>query len=43
MVSGDNYAVSGLFRYMDVYKGIPFAAPPGRFEKPQPHPGWDGG
>ncbi|KAG5272825.1 hypothetical protein AALO_G00169700 [Alosa alosa] len=42
MVSGDNYGVSGLFRYMDVFKGIPFAAPPGRFEKPQPHPGWDG-
>ncbi|XP_062410097.1 bile salt-activated lipase-like [Sardina pilchardus] len=42
MVSGDNYAVSGLFHYMDVYKGIPFAARPGLFEKPQPHPGWDG-
>ncbi|XP_062410096.1 bile salt-activated lipase-like [Sardina pilchardus] len=42
MVSGDNYAVSGLFHYMDVFRGIPFAAPPGRFEKPQRHPGWDG-
>ncbi|KAL2099540.1 hypothetical protein ACEWY4_003934 [Coilia grayii] len=42
MVSGENYAVSGLFHYMDVFRGIPFAAPPGRFEKPQRHPGWDG-
>ncbi|XP_041916235.1 bile salt-activated lipase-like [Alosa sapidissima] len=42
MVSGDNYGVSGLFHYMDVFRGIPFAAPPGRFEKPKPHPGWDG-
>ncbi|XP_062410324.1 bile salt-activated lipase-like [Sardina pilchardus] len=42
MVVGNNKAVSGLFRYVDSFKGIPFAAPPGRFEKPQPHPGWDG-
>ncbi|XP_051955719.1 bile salt-activated lipase-like [Xyrauchen texanus] len=41
MVQGENYAV-GLLRYMDVFKGIPFAATPGRFEKPVPHPGWDG-
>ncbi len=27
---------------MDVFKGIPFAAPPGRLQKPVPHPGWDG-
>ncbi|TNN43545.1 Bile salt-activated lipase [Liparis tanakae] len=32
----------GLFRSVDVFKGIPFAAKPGTFEKPQPHPGWDG-
>ncbi|RVE65407.1 hypothetical protein OJAV_G00116210 [Oryzias javanicus] len=32
----------GLFRTMDVFKGIPFAAAPGRFEKPRPHDGWDG-
>ncbi|XP_030598540.1 bile salt-activated lipase [Archocentrus centrarchus] len=32
----------GLFRSMDVFKGIPFADVPGRFEKPKPHPGWDG-
>ncbi|XP_051960984.1 bile salt-activated lipase-like [Xyrauchen texanus] len=41
MVQGKNRAV-GLLRYMDVFKGIPFAAPPGRFQKPVPHPGWDG-
>nr|QBY97786.1 bile-salt activated lipase [Chelon labrosus] len=32
----------GLFRSMDVFKGIPFADIPGRFEKPKRHPGWDG-
>ncbi|XP_022623734.1 bile salt-activated lipase-like [Seriola dumerili] len=32
----------GLFRSVDVFKGIPFAAKPGTFEKPKPHPGWDG-
>ncbi|XP_016311542.1 bile salt-activated lipase-like [Sinocyclocheilus anshuiensis] len=41
MVQGEKYSV-GLFRYMDVFKGIPFAAPPGRLEKPVPHPGCDG-
>ncbi|XP_034062233.1 bile salt-activated lipase-like [Gymnodraco acuticeps] len=32
----------GFFRSVEVFKGIPFAAKPGTFEKPQPHPGWDG-
>ncbi|KAF6733043.1 Bile salt-activated lipase [Oryzias melastigma] len=32
----------GLLRTMDVFRGIPFAATPGRFEKPKPHAGWDG-
>ncbi|GCC34535.1 hypothetical protein chiPu_0013010 [Chiloscyllium punctatum] len=27
---------------MDVFKGIPFAATPKRFEKAEPHPGWTG-
>lgn len=27
---------------MDVFKGVPFADIPERFEKPKPHPGWDG-
>nr|QGW67275.1 bile-salt activated lipase [Rhamdia quelen] len=41
LVEGKNHGV-GLFRYMDVFKGIPFAAQPGRFQKPTPHPGWNG-
>ncbi|XP_022532355.2 bile salt-activated lipase [Astyanax mexicanus] len=41
MVEGKSNGV-GLFRYMDVFKGVPFAAPPGRFQKPVPHPGWTG-
>ncbi|KAM4615841.1 bile salt-activated lipase-like [Polymixia lowei] len=32
----------GLFRSVDVFKGIPFADVPRRWEKPEPHPGWDG-
>merc|ERR1712168_1437179 len=41
MVKGDNIRL-GFGRSMDVFKGIPFADIPGRFEKPKPHPGWDG-
>lgn len=41
MVEGKNRN-TGLFRSVDVFKGIPFAAQPGRFEKPVPHPGWEG-
>ncbi|KAM8744215.1 bile salt-activated lipase-like [Acanthopagrus schlegelii] len=40
-VQGRNIPL-GLFRSVDVFKGIPFAAQPGVFEKPTPHPGWDG-
>ncbi len=40
-VQGTSYSVGNL-RYMDVFKGIPFAAPPGRLQKPVPHPGWGG-
>ncbi|XP_074871784.1 bile salt-activated lipase [Carettochelys insculpta] len=33
----------GLFGdYIDIFKGIPFAAPPSTFEDPKPHPGWSG-
>ncbi|KAM4889736.1 bile salt-activated lipase-like isoform 1-T4 [Sylvia borin] len=33
----------GLFEgYVDIFRGIPFAAPPKTLEDPQPHPGWDG-
>ncbi|KAK2872426.1 hypothetical protein Q8A67_022323 [Cirrhinus molitorella] len=41
MVQGKNHLV-GIFRYVDEFRGIPFAAPPGRLQKPVPHPGWDG-
>ncbi|CAJ1070930.1 bile salt-activated lipase-like [Xyrichtys novacula] len=40
-VQGRNIPL-GLFRSVDVFKGIPFAAKPELLEKPQPHPGWDG-
>ncbi|XP_077418525.1 bile salt-activated lipase-like isoform X2 [Vanacampus margaritifer] len=33
---------TGLFTSVDVFKGIPFADTPGLWEKPKPHPGWDG-
>ncbi|XP_064827202.1 bile salt-activated lipase-like [Oncorhynchus masou masou] len=42
MVQGKNINSDGLFRTMDVFKGIPFADKPGKFEKPKRHPGWDG-
>ncbi|KAM8865436.1 bile salt-activated lipase-like [Synchiropus picturatus] len=32
----------GLFRSVDIFKGIPFADVPGKWEKPKPHPGWSG-
>ncbi|XP_063209060.1 bile salt-activated lipase-like isoform X1 [Chroicocephalus ridibundus] len=33
----------GLFgSYIDIFRGIPFAAPPKTLEDPRPHPGWDG-
>uniref|UniRef100_A0A8C7X5Y2 Carboxylic ester hydrolase n=1 Tax=Oryzias sinensis TaxID=183150 RepID=A0A8C7X5Y2_9TELE len=41
MVEGKTIRL-GLLRTMDVFRGVPFAAVPGRFEKPKPHPGWDG-
>ncbi|XP_028274095.1 bile salt-activated lipase-like [Parambassis ranga] len=41
MVSGENIRL-GWRRHMDVFRGIPFADIPGRFEKPKRHPGWDG-
>ncbi|XP_037121280.1 bile salt-activated lipase-like [Syngnathus acus] len=41
MVEGENIRL-GFRHHMDVFKGVPFADLPGRFEKPQRHPGWDG-
>uniref|UniRef100_A0AAY5KN97 Carboxylic ester hydrolase n=1 Tax=Esox lucius TaxID=8010 RepID=A0AAY5KN97_ESOLU len=43
MVKGKNHGMGFLSgRSVDVFKGIPFADPPERFEKPKPHRGWDG-
>lgn len=42
LVEGENILLENS-RYVDVFKGIPFADFPGRFEKPKRHPGWDGG
>ncbi|XP_068190976.1 bile salt-activated lipase-like [Antennarius striatus] len=41
MVEGENIRL-GYRHHMDIFKGIPFADIPGRFEKPKRHPGWDG-
>ncbi|XP_041854985.1 bile salt-activated lipase-like [Melanotaenia boesemani] len=40
-VEGQSHRM-GLFRTVDVFKGIPFADVPMMWEKPKPHPGWDG-
>ncbi|XP_010210758.1 PREDICTED: bile salt-activated lipase [Tinamus guttatus] len=41
-VEGENKR-RGLFgSYVDIFRGIPFAAPPEILEDPQPHPGWEG-
>nr|XP_046242074.1 bile salt-activated lipase-like [Scatophagus argus] len=41
LVEGQSHRM-GLFRTVDVFKGIPFADVPGKWEKPKPHPGWSG-
>ncbi|KAE8277443.1 Bile salt-activated lipase [Larimichthys crocea] len=41
MVEGENIRL-GFRHHMDIFRGIPFADIPGRFEKPKRHPGWDG-
>uniref|UniRef100_A0A8C5BUU4 Carboxylic ester hydrolase n=1 Tax=Gadus morhua TaxID=8049 RepID=A0A8C5BUU4_GADMO len=40
-VKGKNQNM-GLLHSVDVFKGIPFADVPGRWELPKRHPGWDG-
>ncbi|XP_077353205.1 bile salt-activated lipase-like [Festucalex cinctus] len=40
-VKGENIRL-GFNRYMDIFKGIPFADVPETFEKPERHPGWEG-
>ncbi|NXA86279.1 CEL lipase, partial [Melanocharis versteri] len=41
-VEGENKKLGLFGSYIDIFKGIPFAAPPKRLEDPQPHPGWNG-
>ncbi|NXK36400.1 CEL lipase, partial [Piprites chloris] len=41
-VEGENKKLGLFGSYVDIFRGIPFAAPPNRLEDPQPHPGWDG-
>ncbi|NWX17378.1 CEL lipase, partial [Aegotheles bennettii] len=41
-VEGENKKLGLFGEYVDIFKGIPFAAPPKTLEDPQPHPGWDG-
>ncbi|NXO84882.1 CEL lipase, partial [Sitta europaea] len=41
-VEGESKKLGLLEGYVDIFRGIPFAAPPNRLEDPQPHPGWDG-
>ncbi|XP_077441710.1 bile salt-activated lipase-like [Vanacampus margaritifer] len=40
-VKGKNIRL-GFNRFMDIFKGIPFADVPETFEKPERHPGWEG-
>ncbi|XP_069093234.1 bile salt-activated lipase [Pleurodeles waltl] len=43
MVEGTSKKLGLLFAdYVDIFKGIPFAAPTKTLEKPEPHPGWKG-
>ncbi|KAM8944731.1 bile salt-activated lipase isoform 2-T2 [Lycaon pictus] len=41
-VEGVNKKLSLFGDYVDIFKGIPFAAPPKALENPQRHPGWQG-
>ncbi|KAE8582583.1 hypothetical protein XENTR_v10020177 [Xenopus tropicalis] len=42
-VEGTNKKIGVVFPdYIDIFKGIPFAAPPKPFEKAEKHPGWSG-
>lgn len=42
-MEGINKKLSLFGNYVDIFKGIPFAAPPKALENPQRHPGWQGG
>jgi len=42
-VEGVNKKLSLFGDSIDIFKGIPFAAAPKALEKPERHPGWQGG
>lgn len=42
-MEGVNKKLSLFGNYVDIFKGIPFAAPPKALENPERHPGWQGG
>lgn len=42
-MEGVNKKLALFGDYVDIFKGIPFAAPPKALETPQRHPGWQGG
>ncbi|NXG45307.1 CEL lipase, partial [Psilopogon haemacephalus] len=41
-VEGENKKLGLLEGSVDIFRGIPFAAPTKTLEDPEPHPGWDG-
>uniref|UniRef100_A0A8C3GH08 Carboxylic ester hydrolase n=1 Tax=Cairina moschata TaxID=8855 RepID=A0A8C3GH08_CAIMO len=41
-VEGENKRLGLFGDYIDIFRGIPFAAPPKTLQDPQPHPGWEG-
>lgn len=42
-MEGVNKKLSLFGDSVDIFKGIPFAAAPKALEKPERHPGWQGG
>ncbi|XP_014728598.1 PREDICTED: bile salt-activated lipase [Sturnus vulgaris] len=41
-VKGENKKLGLFGGYVDIFRGIPFAAPTKTLQDPEPHPGWDG-
>lgn len=42
-MEGVNKKLSLFGNYVDIFRGIPFAAVPRPLENPERHPGWQGG
>lgn len=41
-MKGENKQLGLFGSYVDIFRGIPFAAPTKTLQDPEPHPGWDG-